>query len=779
MAISRTPRRGRFEAAAMGPARIAAIERGLAGLPADDPAVLAADTIVDLAISVGAGADAIAAEDHALRFLDTDNEIRSHHAEMWNVIAVRGMRRLAESASTMSAVERRRLRTEACQAWNESVRQATMARAQVDGGNWVLMWVAERDACPVCLPLSGTMSLGISPNSGNMGGFFAIGRDEVTWDPKTIPAPPPAVSVNPWRVPKDDRHVALISSPPRHWNCRCHTIPMIGESSVHELSEALKREAARSAALMAWEEDPSMSRVRAAQHVLSRDPNLPPTVIARAISRLRSVKRRKAKTRKRPTARFRIATDTPLPDPESSFADRDPRDGPFPWVPHPTKTSTGVDVDAPVPDADAFVVPSDVEGWLRWKWGRMPTGRPRMFDLPPGITVETARSIAEGFDDMMRRYPMLRWGVSGIAVGSDYGATLAYWTPPENYVKPWGFTWQGPQPIFICPSPAQRGNGFADGNYTVVEDWAGILHHEMGHAVDSMIRAIEGAISDTATRHDSAAAQNLGNRFRFSFNLPTTSLIDVATIRALRRRFGDDPANWPEFKDYNYPRPLFRGTSTWGTFDASPLPMGWTSIYAADTASRTEQFAELVAIGMLDRDEFISRFRDDWSQSTSRSELDPDMDPTVTWEVARTLIDEVIPEYLRVAEGLGVDPTVAIPEVVADIDIVNSWGPITDARNARSDAIAGWLRSHAQLGDVSSSRDQGAPRNVDSPPEDVMLAHAMLTGELADIGADHLADRGPAGASLAEALQALRYRWPGITDRLRRLILGGEEGPSS
>jgi hypothetical protein len=120
------------------------------------------------------------------------------------------------------------------------------------------LWVAERDACAVCLALSGEVSVN--------------GR----WDPDATFGPKPLAV---WPGPD-------LTNPPRHPRCRCRSQPWLGSETpagVPDLREALKREAKRSI-LTGWRLPSESERVRlgAAERLLLSGTTLPSTVQARA-----------------------------------------------------------------------------------------------------------------------------------------------------------------------------------------------------------------------------------------------------------------------------------------------------------------------------------------------------------------------------------------------------------------------------------------------------------------------------------------------------------------
>jgi hypothetical protein len=134
-----------------------------------------------------------------------------------------------------------------------------------------LMWVAERDACVVCLALSGHVA--------TYGNYF---------DEKATFGTKPPMSVYP---------PGRLNRPPRHWGCRCRVTPFIGHdtegaltasipgwhkgqaSASEALSASLQREARRSI-LKGWslESEPESVRLAAADRLLQKGANLPKTV---------------------------------------------------------------------------------------------------------------------------------------------------------------------------------------------------------------------------------------------------------------------------------------------------------------------------------------------------------------------------------------------------------------------------------------------------------------------------------------------------------------------
>lgn len=112
-----------------------------------------------------------------------------------------------------------------------------------------LLWIAERDACVVCLALAGHIA---DPLSG-------LGFDELA-----TYGPYPAPTVWPLGMP--------LMRPPRHPHCRCQVCVWLGsvDPGFGSLPESLRREAARSI-LKGWSLPSESNRVRlkAAQQLLA------------------------------------------------------------------------------------------------------------------------------------------------------------------------------------------------------------------------------------------------------------------------------------------------------------------------------------------------------------------------------------------------------------------------------------------------------------------------------------------------------------------------------
>jgi len=120
-----------------------------------------------------------------------------------------------------------------------------------------VVWVAERDACLVCLALSGHVA---DPNEG-------IGFDEdATFGPhRPTPVWPPGMP---------------LMAPPRHPNCRCR-LRIIRADNVLVI-EALRREAERSVARGWSGYDSKRARLHAADRLIAHANRLPRTVQERA-----------------------------------------------------------------------------------------------------------------------------------------------------------------------------------------------------------------------------------------------------------------------------------------------------------------------------------------------------------------------------------------------------------------------------------------------------------------------------------------------------------------
>lgn len=149
------------------------------------------------------------------------------------------------------AVQRVETRTKTAITWelNRAAAQAVTDSAAARG--WRVIWLAERDACVICLRLQGEH---IAP--GDQFPHY------LTFGPKRPPAP--------WQ--------GVLFGPPRHPNCRC-TLQAVDPRDVAGTVEALTREARRSIAR--GFKRPSEServRLRAADRLVRRGARLPKTV---------------------------------------------------------------------------------------------------------------------------------------------------------------------------------------------------------------------------------------------------------------------------------------------------------------------------------------------------------------------------------------------------------------------------------------------------------------------------------------------------------------------
>lgn len=160
---------------------------------------------------------------------------------------------------------------------NTAVNQGAQDVAETHGAD--LLWQSLRDACVVCLALSGTV----------------VGHDEDFPLAATFGAKPTE-----WWSPPG---VTLLR-PPRHNRCRCRCEPWLGHNGSPgslSLPDALKREAQRSI-LKGWSVPSESERVRvdAAERLLARGSDLPKSVQAAARE---AVRRRKFATRTVPSGR--------------------------------------------------------------------------------------------------------------------------------------------------------------------------------------------------------------------------------------------------------------------------------------------------------------------------------------------------------------------------------------------------------------------------------------------------------------------------------------------
>lgn len=118
----------------------------------------------------------------------------------------------------------------------------------------MIVWVAERDACLVCLALSGNV---IDPNSG------AAFDEEATFG-----APGSTMEVWPRNMP--------LMSPPRHPHCHCRLRIITAANTT--VPAALRREAQRSVARGWSGSDSKIQRLNAADRLLKHGSTLPKSV---------------------------------------------------------------------------------------------------------------------------------------------------------------------------------------------------------------------------------------------------------------------------------------------------------------------------------------------------------------------------------------------------------------------------------------------------------------------------------------------------------------------
>lgn len=174
---------------------------------------------------------------------------------------------LAETLPLDTAADVTAVQAKATQAVNHTRGQISwMAQSAVHAGTaavaeqsdaWIV-WVAERDACLVCLALSGHVI--------KSGGTFDINA--------TFGARMPAFPIN---------DPAPLTGPPRHPNCRCSTRLYTGDpESKLGLPATLRREAERSVARGFSNHASKPARLRAADRLVRRANRLPKTVNARA-----------------------------------------------------------------------------------------------------------------------------------------------------------------------------------------------------------------------------------------------------------------------------------------------------------------------------------------------------------------------------------------------------------------------------------------------------------------------------------------------------------------
>lgn len=162
--------------------------------------------------------------------------------------------------SATSALEGGVSRAEASIArYVEASAAAPVQAAAADAGH-ELLWVAERDACVICLAYSGYISTN---------GVFPGG---LTFDPKRV-----AYGGDP------------LDGPPAHPHCRCCVWAVDSKIKWDPIAGSLRREAQRSVA-KGWKlpSESNASRQRAASGLLSHPTLLPKSVIAEARKRLSS-----------------------------------------------------------------------------------------------------------------------------------------------------------------------------------------------------------------------------------------------------------------------------------------------------------------------------------------------------------------------------------------------------------------------------------------------------------------------------------------------------------
>jgi len=125
---------------------------------------------------------------------------------------------------------------------NDAVRQVAVRRGEQ------LLWIAERDACVVCLALAGHLA---DPNEG-------VGFDETA-------------TYGPYHAPEIWPPGMPLMRPPRHPHCRCQVCIWLGSAPGRpSFPERLRHEAARSI-LKGWSRPSESNRVRlkAAQKLLA------------------------------------------------------------------------------------------------------------------------------------------------------------------------------------------------------------------------------------------------------------------------------------------------------------------------------------------------------------------------------------------------------------------------------------------------------------------------------------------------------------------------------
>jgi hypothetical protein len=192
-----------------------------------------------------------------------------------------------DAVRTMGKANQAAVDLERRTAWAVNRANSSAIRRVAAARGALLLWVAEPDACVICLALSGHT---IDPSSGE-------GFDEEA----TFGKPGSAPDVYPPGEP--------LMGPPRHPNCRCHpevwygpVVPEGGpeETSLYnrpgvgakvDLPAALRREAKRSI-LYGWSvpSESSTVRIDAASRLLSKGAGLPKSVEARSRAAIKAGK---------------------------------------------------------------------------------------------------------------------------------------------------------------------------------------------------------------------------------------------------------------------------------------------------------------------------------------------------------------------------------------------------------------------------------------------------------------------------------------------------------
>lgn len=169
-------------------------------------------------------------------------------------------RRFDDVQPVVALVHQTAIDLEAASRWstNRSINTGTAAVATAVGAG--RLWIAERDACVVCLAYSGQVAEGDAPF-------------------------PPDLTFGA-RTPREPWPDGILVLPPRHPRCRCRVTPYAAADTAHSpegLPEALQREARRSI-VKGWalESEPDAVRRDAAARLLARGAELPKTVQTRA-----------------------------------------------------------------------------------------------------------------------------------------------------------------------------------------------------------------------------------------------------------------------------------------------------------------------------------------------------------------------------------------------------------------------------------------------------------------------------------------------------------------